>query len=138
LIKTTNEGNKMTPEQKIKHAVLLRVVGWKEEPLSVEVTDDNIDELYDNLVEADEHWDGVSDIRGGEVETNIPCEFSRHYESESVAAKMPDGTYVGWTYWFGGGKHGCPQEIEWMSEAYDLECVEEQKLVTVQTFTKVE
>lgn len=88
----------------------------------------------------DENYDEVQDckyeFREGEVETNIPCESSRHYESNSVAAQCPDGTWVGWTYWYGGGKHGEPEAIDWIEHAYNLECVEEEKLVVARTFRK--
>ena len=49
---------------------------------------------------------------------------------------MPDGSWVGWTYWYGGGKHAEPEVMDWMGEAYPLDCVEEEKMVTVRTFTK--
>jgi hypothetical protein len=125
----------MTPEQKIKHAILLQVAAWKDQP-APEVTADIVDELYEALREADEHYDGESEMRGGEAETDLPCQHSRHYESKAVAAKMPDGSWVGWTYWYGGGKHGEPKAIDWMTSAYDLDCKEEEKVVTVRTFTK--
>jgi hypothetical protein len=125
----------MTPVQKIKHAIIAKTYEWMEKELPL-ITDDNIDELYDDLVENDDHWDAMSEIRCGEVETDLPCEYSRHYESKSVAAKMPDGSWVGWTYWYGGGKHGDPEAVDWMSDAYDLDCKEEEKLVMVRTFAK--
>ena len=34
----------------------------------------------------------------------------------------------------GGGKHGEPEAIDWMDEAYDLDVTEEEKLVVVKTF----
>lgn len=94
----------MTPEQKIKHLILLKASEWDGEELG-EVNANNVDELYDRLVESDGHWDAKSEVRSGHVETDIECERSRHYESKSVASKMPDGSWVGWTYWYGGGKH---------------------------------
>jgi hypothetical protein len=125
----------MTPEQKIKHAIIAKTYEWMKKDLPC-INDDNIDELYGELVENDDHWDGKNEVRCGEVETDLPCEYSRHYESKSVAAIMPDGSWVGWTYWYGGGKHGEPEEMDWMSDAYDLDCKEEEKLVIVRTFTK--
>lgn len=126
----------MTPQQKLKHAILALAAKWSGEESGAEITAENVDALYDELVERDEHWDGVSEIRGSGEETGLPCEWSRHYESKSVAAKMPDGSWVGWTYWYGGGKHGEPESIDWMDGAYNLECVEEEKMVTIRTFTK--
>ena len=120
----------MSPEQKIKHAILVRAGAALPETVDAE----NIDELYareENL------YDVINEFREGEYETKIWTPISRNYETKSVAARMVDGSWVGWTYWYGGGKHGSPETIEWMSDAYDLTCVEEEKLVTVRTFTRV-
>jgi len=125
----------MTPEQKIKHAILLRAVEMENiKPIDAPVTAENVDGLFD---ESDEGWelqDARNEMRSGQVETDIDCEWSRNYESKAVAAQMPDGSWVGWTYWFGGGKHGEPEAIGWMDAAYDLEVTEEEKMVLVRTF----
>ncbi|GJH22449.1 hypothetical protein CBA19CS22_37925 [Caballeronia novacaledonica] len=123
----------MTPEQKIKHIILAKIADWSETPIAEEVTADNIDDLYD---ECEDKWDAIYEVREGTFETKLPSPSSRHYESKSVAAKAPDGSYVGWTYWYGGGKHAEPEAIDWMNEAYDLTVTEEQKMVTVRTFAK--
>lgn len=125
----------MTPTQKIKWAILLAAAEWAKKPAPV-VTDENIDELYGQLVEEGDHWDVKNEIRCSGTETGLPCDYSRHYESEAVAAQMPDGSWVGWTYWYGGGKHGEPEAIDWMEDAYDVTCSEEEKLVVVWTFEK--
>ena len=125
----------MTPEQKIKHAILNIVAKWAVEP-APDVTAENVDELYEA---ADESYvqDACSEIRSGEYKTNLPCNLLNNYESEAVAARMPDGSWVGWTYWYGGGKHGSPEDMDWMDDAYDLDCAEEEKVVIVRTFKKV-
>ena len=106
---------------------------------------ENVDEAWtdfqEEICEDDDPncWsaqDAIEEFRSGTHRTGIPCDWSRHYESRSVAAKMFDGTYVGWTFWFGGGKHGEPQAIDWMSDAYELDYRAEEKLVLVETFTK--
>ena len=127
----------MTPEQKLKHLILVRDAEVRGEPLSVEVTAENVDEVFE-ATDGDDYelQDAKSEVRGGTVETGLPCGWSRHYESKSVAAKCPDGMWVGWTYWFGGGKHGEPEAVDWMDKAYDLDVTEEEKLIIVQTFTK--
>lgn len=84
----------------------------------------------------DDLQDDISEFREGEYRTELSCESSRHYESESVARQLSDGSWVGWTYWYGGGKHGCPEEIDWLGDAYDLDVTEEEKLVVVRTFKK--
>lgn len=124
----------MTPEQKIKSAILAVVARWnKQAPAALSA--DNIDAVYGDA-DPDHIQDAKEEIRGSGIETGLPCEWSRHYESKAVAAKMPDGTWVGWTYWYGGGKHGEPSAIDWMDDAYDLDCTEEEQVVTVRTFAK--
>lgn len=123
----------MKPEYKLKYAILNLQAEWDGESLPKHLSEEEIEDLWD---EADCLHDATSEIRCGDVETNVPCDYSRHYESKSVAAQCPNGEWVGWTYWYGGGKHGCSKEIEWIPYAYDLDCVEEEKLVIVRTFTK--
>lgn len=126
----------MTPEQKIKHAILVADEKASEEPLP-EVTAENVSDIFDQRNEDYELQDVIEEFRSGEIETpDIRCESSRHYESKSVAAKMLDGSWVGWTYWYGGGKHGEPESIDWMDSAYDLK-VTGEKVVTTLTFEKV-
>lgn len=125
----------MTPEQKIKHKILVGLISEPSNEIHVDpstITEENLDDLYEELYADDIEFE----FREGEVETNIPCEYSRHYESKSVAAKMLDGSWIGWTYWYGGGKHGEPESIDWMGGAYELDVSEEEKLVVVRTFTK--
>ncbi len=123
----------MTPIQKLRHAVLLQLASWDPDLIFGEITAENVDDLYNDQEETE---GAKSEIRGGQFETGLPSQRSRHYESKEVAAKMPDGSWVGWTYWYGGGKHGEPESIDWMEEAYDVQYEEEEKMVTVYTFTK--
>lgn len=102
------------------------------------ITADNVEDLYGELEEEGAQHDYESQLREGEEETGLPCEWSRHYESKSVAAKAPNGLWIGWTYWYGGGKHGEPESIDWMNSAYFLNVTEEEKMVVVRTFTKAE
>lgn len=132
----------MTPEQKIKHMILVRYAElYESAPRAPEsVTAENIDALYREVYENDDGsiWDGINEIRSGTLETGLQCDWSRHYESKSVAAKYFDGSWIGWTYWFGGGKHGEPAAVDWMDSAYDLNCAEEEKMVVVRTFSKAD
>ena len=128
----------MTPEQKLKHAIILKAQDWDLAYPKEPITAENIDDLFEEMDEEGALQDATGEIRTTGIETGLPAPHSRHYESESVAAQMPDGSWVGWTYWYGGGKHGEPEAIDWMDEAYDLKVVEEEKMVTVRTFTRVE
>ena len=128
----------MTPYQKLQYLILSKAAEWDEIELG-EVKSENIDDLWDEYENQDSIYDATNEMRSTwDEETDIRCESSRHYESKSVAAKMPDGSWVGWTYWYGGGKHGEPESIDWMERAYDIDCVEEEKVMTVRTFTKRE
>ena len=130
----------MTPKQYLMKEALLLDAMWEDKPVDQEtITAKNIDDLYEELVDLDHHWDAENEIRGGFTErTGLDTPFSRHYEAEAVAMKTADGTWVGWTYWFGGGKHGEPSSIPWMDDAYFLDVTTEEKMVEVHTFKKKE
>lgn len=85
--------------------------------------------------ETDWYYEAMGELRHGDVETGLDTSGNRHYESKGVASQI-DGKWVGWTYWYGGGKHGEPESIEWVKDAYFLNVTEETKVV--QTFTKLE
>jgi len=126
----------MTPEQKIKHAIMVADAPNNDEPLP-EITAENVDDVWDARSAEWAMQEAIEEFRSGEIETpDIKTEYSRHYESKAVAAKIPDGSWVGWTFWYGGGKHGNPEEIDWMSEAYDLR-VTGERVVTTLIFEKV-
>jgi hypothetical protein len=135
----------MTPEQKTKAPIMLgclQFMAWRDNaPINEANVDDAWQSFRDEDCDADgpSPWcaqDAISEFRSGLRNTEIEPPYSRHYEARSVAAKMFDGSYVGWTYFYGGGKYGDPESIDWMSDAYDLDHKAEEKLVTVHTFTK--
>lgn len=121
----------MTPEQKLKYAILDLDAVWQDKTLPTNLTGDEVDELWDD---AEDIYEAMYEIRTGGVATGLTCQSSRHYETEAVAVQCPTGEWVGFTYWYGGGKHGNPEEIEWIEFAYDVKCIEEQKMMTVRTF----
>lgn len=139
----------MTPEQKIKWALIRKaqsngdVSSTALNGFTVEKLAEQIDHLYDTLlVQQDLHQDLENEFRLGEAHTDIePTHpFERgltYYEKKSVAAQMPDGSWVGWIYWYGGGKHSEPEAIDWMSDAYDLTVEEKPVQIIQRTFTKV-
>src|ERR1035438_3424063 len=97
----------MTPTQKIMREILL--IAAKEDGFAStirDITEETIDDKYAYLCDLNRQYDIEDNFRQGEVETNIPCKSSRHYESKSVASKLSDGSYVGWTFWYGGGEDG--------------------------------
>lgn len=131
----------MTASQKLKKTMIVRLAA-NIDPTEDEVYDNDLDtpegveRAWERFNEKDDLHDIISEFRHGQFKTGLDCEWSRHYESEAVAAKMFDGSYVGWVRWFGGGKHGEPEAIEWIEDAYEVDCVVEMK--PVHTFTKKE
>lgn len=139
----------MTPCQKIKREIMLliledfklgRYLSEEDQKFRVliesGITAETVDKQYTELIELNLHWDYESEFRQGTVETKLSCPYSRCYEAKAVARKLSDG-WVGWTYWYGGGKHGNPEQVEWMEDAYNLEVTETEKTVIVQEFKKV-
>jgi hypothetical protein len=135
----------MTPEQKIKWIIIDRFYDGNISEMP-DITKETVDEEFDALEDKESDSSGaypyvcdvISEVREGEAETGLDTPLSQHYEAKAVAAQAPDGSWVGWTYWYGGGKYGEPEAVEWMDSAYDLDLHEEEKLVTVRTFTKME
>ena len=141
----------MTAQQKVKALILMRYRQWgntvpelTKETIDAtgntvpELTKETIDATWQKLQEMDNVRDAMNDIRSGSDITGLPDrQWSRNYESDEVGAKLPDGSWVGWTHWQGGGKNGEPEAIDWISDAYDITCTEEQKMVTVRRFAKV-
>lgn len=125
----------MTLEQYIKQAIILLYARNKKKDFDV-TTAENVESLYAELSVNDQLCDYIEDIREGHFETGIPFEEDKYYEGKSVAIKSLDGKYIGWTYWFGGGKYGKPQHEPWISEAYFLNCQEKEELVITRKFYK--
>jgi len=120
----------MTPEQKIKRHIL-QEIAKADESIPV-IIEENIDELWDiHIEDSDRNCDFVSEFRESGEDTNLTASWSRHYESKQVARQLDDGTWVAWTYWYGGGKHACPEEVDWIKNAYEVEVRQETKVVNV-------
>ena len=129
----------MTPTNKIKRRILQEAIAQGDFECEGSIDNDgDVADAYSDFDGSDACQDYESEFRCGEVETKLKCDFSSHYESKSVAAKMDDGSWVGWTYWYGGGKYGEPNAIEWIKDVYNLECVETQEMVTVRKFNVLE
>ena len=129
----------MKPINKIKKTIILKVIADEYddsiESLPME-TDEDVEYLYEVFHGLDSYG-YEEEFRQGEYKTKLKTSsFSRCYESTEVASKMFDGTLVGWTYWYGGGKHGDPSSIDWMYDSYEV--TSEPKVVTIDVFTRVE
>jgi hypothetical protein len=125
-----NGRNEMTPQEKINWLITATACRIYASLPAMPV--------YPNFPEfelgSDERQDGREEVRSSGVDTDLPSQSSRHYECKEVATELPDGTWVGWTYWYGGGKYGEPSQMDWIKDAYDLVCTPETKVVN--TFVK--
>lgn len=134
----------LSPAQKIKYHILSQL--YKDEhcsqcsSVSLDKLDaSNIDYVYASFWEFDR--DAVEqeedEFRCSGIETDIEPDWSRTYESRSMARELSDGSFVGWTYYYGGGKHGEPESMIWMERAYDLTVEKVEIAETKYRFTKI-
>jgi len=126
----------------IKKEILSRVYSasvakGKEPDWEVPSDPDEIDGLYiDELYEDIEVFNESEEFRDSfALSTEIPCPYNSYFESKSVANLIGD-QWVGWTFYYGGGKHSSPEDVEWIDDAYYLDAREETRVVMV--FTKRE
>lgn len=132
------QGVGMTAPQKLKWAILMTAYNGNG-LVAPDVSASTIDKVYeDHKSRTAGHEQVLGTIGDVEYEfrdgvpTSLPQrECSRHYESYEVAAETPDGTWVGWTFWHGGGKHSEPEAIDWIPDAYFVEMKVEMKPVRV-------
>ena len=136
----------MTAKQILKAAILDQVAEWIKDDGDTNLvlegpfdTQEKIDAAFDAIEDHgldDEASEAETELRGSYThETGFQGMYSRHYEYKSVARQFGD-KWVGWTYWYGGGKHGEPESVEWVEDAYFVEAKEETRVVL--TFTKQE
>lgn len=121
------EGDSMSEQMTATQLIKLEILQTNEEladfMVGKEVTPDNIDEIYREASDVHDYiQDEENEFRcSGEPTPEIRAPFSRHYECDAVARQVSGGQWVGWHYWHGGGKHGEPEAVEWMDDAYLLE-----------------
>lgn len=124
----------LTPEQKLKYAILELDHSWQNiDPIRTDMTGEEIEDAFDEITS-----DAINEIRTSGVETDLPGLSDRHYNSDEVAVQCPTGEWVGFTYWYGGGKHGEPEAIDWIEHAYDLTVTSKEVKVIKHTFERVD
>ena len=109
----------LTPEGKLRQLIVYMATG---STLDVNTTEE-VDEAYLALSD-DELSENKENLRCGGIPTGIynpDCRGHKCYDDEQVAVQALDGSWVGFTYWSGGGKHGYPEDVEWMDDAYELD-----------------
>ena len=124
----------LTPEQEINLLILNKQAQWDKVNFDAELI--NIDEEYARQEEGGGLQDAEEEIRCSGIASGLDCDFSRNYETDAVAKQTLSGKWVGWTYYYGGGKHSNPSEITWKNYAYFLDCEEKEVTVIQRTFKK--
>jgi hypothetical protein len=124
----------LTPEQELNLLILHKQAQW--DKLEFDADSIDIDKEYELQREDGGLQDAEEEVRCSGEFSEISCEYSRNYETESHAKKTLSGKWVGWTYYYGGGKHSEPSAIDWKSDAYFLDCEEKEVTVIQRTFKK--
>lgn len=124
--------SKVSAEWAIRAEILARITGLDRDVLA-QFNEEELDDLWDRTCDSndDDIYDELYQFRSDGEETNLPAPSSCHYEADQVACQTPFG-WVSWTYWYGN-----PEEIDWIEDAFYVDCFEEEKLVIVREFRKV-
>ncbi len=143
----------ISAENAIKREIILE---WREMLLSgnhvwdrtaefLSVTSHLLDDCHytdgDILIVYDEYdfGDLIDEFRcSGHEAHDLPCPDSNHYEIYMKGRQLSNGKWVSWPFYYGGGKWGDPESIDWMGQAVYVSCVEEERIVIHRTFSKLE
>lgn len=101
--------------------------------------EDKCNELYKSTIyyswigDIDIVREVVNELRYGEFNLSDEVDEDRYYSNREVGSSITglEDTYLAWTYYFGGGKWGEPEAVEWMDDCYLVVEKEEVKLVKV-------
>ncbi len=131
--------SKFTPQDYIYKSIIEDVLGCGDDiTLNCELTLENASEIYNNPEEyftgtdypRDYIYEATYEYRHMGEECNLySSKSSRHYDDTFVVKQIED-VWVGWIYWSGGGKHGEPHAIDWISDAEFVK-VQSEEVVTV-------
>lgn len=111
----------MTAEQLIKRHIIMEC--GDPDP------GENVDQEWE--LHCEDLEDHLHDFRYSGEPQDKAVDDGRYYSSRQVYRKLSTGETVGWTYYFGGGKHGEPGAIDWVEDAYLLEVTKEMRPVKV-------
>lgn len=117
--------------------------------LSLENAEDMFQNPEDYLKEGyyeDCFYDIPNEFRElGEECNELLTAYSRHYEVDYYVKEFTGisengeeiSKWVGWNYWYGGGKHAYPEDVPWISDAEFVKVVSEEVVTVIKrTFEK--
>ena len=138
----------LTPQDYINYYVITEVLKDNEDLSLVEgtiVTLENATKITEDPLEYIKGCDYVDEyiyeelnytFRESGEECNLySSQSSRHYECDFKVRQIED-KWIGWTYWYGGGKHGEPEAIDWVSDAEFVEVESEEEVTVMQRVFK--
>ena len=105
----------LSASDKLRQLIVFKAIGERHDTVAA------IDEAWDRADEDMVLGDAMDEIRGGTHKTGLESPGDRNYETEAVATQMLDDSGVGWCHYYGGGKHGEPEHVPWIEDAYDLD-----------------
>lgn len=128
----------MTAPEKVMWLIANRALKFADSKSELSYPEEDMDEVYQRMLLQYPSYmqDADEEVRNGDLETDLEAPFSRHYECDIVASELPDGTWVAYPYWHGGGQHGEPEAINWIKDAFDVEY--EEEVVTTKKFRKTD
>lgn len=128
----------MNAQQLLRKAILLKAVDFKNiEPFKDGLSGDEIDKLYESYDRWNELADPWNEIRYSGIDCNLEATtWSRHYEVDSKAIKIDD-KWIQFDYYYGGGKHGEPENFDYIENAIIVDCTEEQITITKYNFSEI-
>jgi hypothetical protein len=132
----------LTPTQLLKRTILtelfeLNSFGEDFKIKTAPQTPEEIEIAWNCMREEGYGQDTCEEWRSGGIETNLPAPYSRYCETDILAKKI-DGVWTAWVYEYGGGKHFEVSPFDWIEDAFFVDCKEEEKVMTVRTFSKKE
>ena len=114
----------MTPIQKLKFIILSRqgadILSKLELDVLYGTQGPDFGEIIDDLFESCKPDLDLQEARCAGIDTGLKGPFNRNYECKVLAAKTPDETWIAWNFWYGGGKHGYPEDIPWIESAFEI------------------
>lgn len=127
----------MNAQQLLQKAILLKAVEFGTiQSFDDGLGGDQVDELYNSYDRYDELADAWCEVRYDGIDCNLPTiTSSRHYEVDAKAINI-DGKWVKFDFYYGGGKHGDPDEYNYIEDAVIVDCTQEEITVIKYTFSQ--
>lgn len=133
--------SEITAEQCVKLEIIKRVASknnvrlFKDEHM-YDVIGDTFNTGFEGEYE-DDFQEILYEIRDEGFEVNLSTKtYSRHYEVDCYVLEI-EGKWIAYDYYYGGGKHGEPEEFDWLSTCRYVNCEERVVTKVERTFSEI-